>query len=147
LGYPLHNVRWSWGSESDRGSILLRTWSKDLDVKTKTVGVLGPSAQYRKLKSTGGVPERIRHVRALWAGGIAGYTVLVNAVDDNAEDSVIRDFRDDAVFAIERLRELPDGGIGAALGDLVRVTELRKHAETHRTHAANGRLQIDQGAI
>jgi len=141
LGFPLRNARWSWGASSDRG-ILLRTWADDFSAKEKRVGVLGAPADYQARDSYG-LDERIRHLRALWAGGVAGYTVIANAKAVDAPTREIKDYREDKLFVIDHLEELETGGIAAVVSKLIAVGDLAEHAATHRTTAAQGVFPVD----
>jgi len=141
LGYPLRNARWSW-SASSNGGILLRTWADDFSSREKRVGVLGAPADYQERDSYG-LDERIRHLRALWSGGVAGYTVIATAKNVDAPKREIKDYRDDKIFVIDHLEELEHGGIAAVLSTLVAVDDLEVHAATHRTAAAQGLFPVD----
>lgn len=137
LGFTLRNPRWSWGSR-DGEIILLKNWEDRFSGKDWTVQALDTPEILRQLESFG-LDERIVHLEALWNGGSAGYTVIATATDINAIPRKTRDFRDDAIFAIERLEGQPDGSIRAVLSkEMVPVQQLRLHAKTHRTLAGNG---------
>jgi hypothetical protein len=129
LGLPLNNIRSSWGA-SNEAMVLLRAWSDRYDASTREVKVLRPPGEY--LDSQGrGRGEHEGHLRSLWAGGIAGYVVMVTAKDPLAVPRTIIGYRDDVVWAIERLRADPDGTVVAVLGDLVPVQDVAAHARRH----------------
>ncbi len=137
LGFTLKNPRWSWGSQNGE-IILLKNWEDRFSGKDWTVQALDTPEILRQLESFG-LDERIVHLEALWNGGVAGYTVIATATDVNAIPRKTRDFRDDAVFAIERLEGQPDGSIRAVLSKgLVPVQQLPLHAKTHKTLPGNG---------
>ncbi|SIT36575.1 conserved hypothetical protein [Paraburkholderia ribeironis] len=141
LGLPLRNVRWSWGA-GNGSTILLRTWADDYSSKTRKVLVLREPAARDESESFG-LDERIVHLRTLWDGDVAGYTVIATATDKDARPRHIADYRDDAVFAIRRLEMISDGSIAAALDELVPVTRLTAHAQSYRTQPAEGPFPID----
>lgn len=124
LGLPLNNIRWSWGARS-ADLLLLRTWAdefkKEGDVRRVTV--LRDASGYRNADSYG-LDERYRHLEALWAGGVAGYTVIGTVIDPAARPREIKDYRDDGVFSIDRLELRADGSLAAVLGALVPLKEL-----------------------
>ncbi|MGC4076996.1 MAG: hypothetical protein QM702_08165 [Rubrivivax sp.] len=136
LGFPLRNVRWSWGSQRDN-AVLLRTWADEYSEKDHTVGVLRPPAIRRQSVSVG-LKERVQQLRALWGGGIAGYAVIAEAKDPGAIPREIKAYRSDAVFSIARLELRPDETIIAILSEAVPTSALDTHARTHRTQAASG---------
>jgi HNH endonuclease len=143
LGLPLNNIRWSWGARSG-DLLLLRTWAdefkKEGDVRRVTTlrGVGG----YRNADSYG-LDERYRHLEALWAGGVAGYTVMATVVDPAVRPREIKDYRDDGVFSIERLEPRAEGSLAAVLGAFVSLKDLAVHAQTHRTAAGEGPFPAD----
>lgn len=144
LGLPVRNSRWSWGSEAG-STVVLRTWED----RYTTVGdlhrveVLGPPMHRRGITSPG-LTERIRHLRGLWSGGKAGYTVVASAKDVNARPrKVVRFLDDGAFFAIERLELMPDGSISAILGEPVKSERLHAHAQRHRTKAGKRAFPLE----
>lgn len=141
LELPLRNIRWSWGARSG-STLLLRTWADEYSGRTKTVTVLREPSRYQRSESYG-LDERIFHLKALWQGDLAGYTVIANVKDADAHPREIKDYRDDAVFSIKGLTTGEDGAILAVLGDLVQVAMLREHSMTHRTEAGDGPYPVD----
>lgn len=140
LGYPLRNIRWSWGAR--RGdAILLRTWDDEYAFKERRLRVLDIQDPHERLDSFG-LDERIVHLKALWGGGIAGYIVIATAKDKHARPREIVAYRDDAVFALSQLERKPSGDIVAIVGDLVPIAELERHAETHRTAPGVGPFPV-----
>jgi hypothetical protein len=136
LGVPLRNVRWSWGAETGN-IIVLRTWADEYDPKGKTVRILrGPGG--RDMSASPGLNERIAHLRDLWSGNTAGYTVMANAQDPKQIPRVIKDFREDGVFPLVRIYAEPDGTVAAVLAPLVSVQQFKRHSETHRTSGGQG---------
>lgn len=133
LGVPLRNIRWSWCARNgDR--VLLRTWSHEYSRPDRSVVVLRPLEDYTQ-GGGDGLTDRIKHVRAMWHGGIAGYAIIANPVDPNARPRQIKDFRDDVVFPIERLTSGDEGTVFAVLGKPVPVAMFDRHAQAHRTAA------------
>lgn len=143
LGLPLNNIRWSWGARAG-DLLLLRTWAdefkKEGDVRRVTV--LRDASGYRNADSYG-LDERYRHLEALWAGGVAGYTVVATVIDAAARPREIKDYRDDGVFSIKRLEPRADGSLAAALGAFVPLKDLAVHAQTHRTAVGDGPFPAD----
>jgi len=81
-----------------------------------------------------GRAERVQHAKALWEGRAAGYTVLVTARDPNARVREIESYREDVVWAIERLQREEDGSVVAILQRIpVPVGQLAEHARNHCT--------------
>jgi hypothetical protein len=138
LGFPLRNIAWSWGAQNKTG-VLLRTWEDEFDFSRKSVRVLRSS--WRDLADSSGLPERIEHLRSLWTGDFAGYTVMVTT-DPAHDERKIKDYRDDAVFPIDHLEVEADGTLVAVLGRPVPVQDLAEHSATHRTAAPAGPYPI-----
>lgn len=141
LKLPLKNARWSWGAQNEK-ALMLRTWADEFSSKEKRIVVFREPAGYQERESYG-LDERIRHLRTLWAGGIAGYTVIATAKATNVPKREIKEYRDDKVFVIDRLEARPDGAIVAVLGGLVAVSELPEHQTQHLTAAAEGPFPVD----
>lgn len=144
LHFPLRNIRWSWGARSD-DIVLLRTWQDEHAFQQRTVTVLREPAAHQITDSLG-LDERIIQLSSLWGGGVAGYTVIVEVKDKTARPREIKGYREDVVFAIERLEVREDGSIAAVLSDMVSVATIRQHALTHRTEAGVGPFPVD-GAL
>jgi len=83
-------------------------------------------------------------LKGLWEGGLAGYTVIATVKDKDARPREIKEYRDDAVFAIKQLELKPDGGIAAVLIEPVPLAQLAQHALTHRTMAGEGPFPVDE---
>jgi len=79
----------------------------------------------------GGRAGCVAQLRRLWAGGIAGYVVLVTAKDPDARPREIDTYRADVVFPIERLRVDADGTTLGLLGSPIPVEDLTEHAMRH----------------
>lgn len=141
LKLPLKNARWSWGAQNE-SSMLLRTWADEFSSKDKRVIVLREPAGYQDRESYG-LDERIRHLRTLWAGGIAGYTVIATAKATDVPKREIKEYRDDKVFVIDRLEARADGAIVAVLDGLVDVGNLPRHQVQHVTAAVEGPFPVD----
>ena len=143
LGLPLKNIRWSWGATAGP-MLLLRTWSDEFTREdgVRRVTVLREPAGYRAGDSYG-LDERYRQLEAVWAGGVAAYTVMATVKDPAARPREIKEYRDDGVFCIDRLEMRPDGKLTAVLGDFVPLRELTTHAQTHRTAAGDGPFPAD----
>lgn len=141
LGFPLRNLQWSWGARSG-DTIVLRTWQDQYRGRDRRVTVLR-EPQALELTESFGLDERIVQLKALWAGGIAGYSVIVEVVDKDAKRRRIKDYRDDVVFPIKRLELQPDGSIAAELAGPIPVAQLSNHSQTHRTAAGEGPFPVD----
>ena len=140
LGYPLRNMRWSWGARNGN-SILLRTWNDEYAFKERKLRVLDIEDADQRFDSFG-LDERIVQLKALWDGNVAGYTVIATAKDKNARPREIIAYRDDAVFALSRLEQNSNGDIVAIVGDIVPLSGLALHAQTHRTARAQGDFPV-----
>jgi hypothetical protein len=143
LGLPLKNIRWSWGATAG-STLLLRTWSDEFTRHdgVRRVTVLREPAGYRAGDSYG-LDERYRQLEAVWAGGVAAYTVVATVKDPTVRPREIKEYRDDGVFCIDRLEMRPDGKLTAVLGDFVPLRELAVHAQTFRTAAGEGPFPAD----
>jgi hypothetical protein len=141
LKLPLKNARWSWGAQNEN-TILLRTWADEFSSRDKRVVVLREPAGYQDRESYG-LDERIRHLRTLWAGGVAGYSVIATAKATDVPKREIKEYRDDKVFVIDRLEARADGAIVAVLGSMVAVDELKAHQTQHVTAPAEGSFPVD----
>jgi hypothetical protein len=141
LKLPLKNARWSWGAQNDK-TILLRTWADEFSSRDKRVVVLREPAGYQDRESYG-LDERIRHLRALWAGGVSGYSVIATAKATDVPKREIKEYRDDKVFVIDQLEVRADGAIVAVLGSVVAVEELETHQAQHVTAPAEGPFPVD----
>lgn len=141
LGFPLRNIRWSWGARSG-DAIMLRTWDDELVFKERKLRVLDLEDADQRSESFG-LDERIVQLKALWGGGVAGYTVIATAKDKHARPREIIGFREDVVFALSRLERKSNGDIVAIVGDLVPVSALAHHAQTHRTAPGEGVFPVD----
>lgn len=141
LGFKLRNVQWSWGARNG-DSILLRTWQDEYDGREKRVVVLDPPGEY-VARDSFGLDERIGHLKSLWLGEAAGYTVIMEAVDTKANPRKIKGYRDDVVWVISHLELRADNSIVAVLSGLIPVGELQAHLRTHRTAPAVGPFPVD----
>jgi len=141
LGYPLRNLRWSWGARNV-DSILLRTWSDEFNYPMRKLVVLDQPDLHRPSESYG-LDERIVHLQALWEGGMAGYTVIAEVKDKRANPRAIGDYRPEGVFALNSIEAQPDGSITAIVGEWVDASALVEHAKTHRTARGEGAFPID----
>ncbi len=141
LKLPLKNARWSWGAQNEN-TILLRTWADEFSSRDKRVVVLREPADYQDRESYG-LDERIRHLRTLWAGRVAGYSVIATAKATDVPKREIKEYRDDKVFVIDQLEARADGAIVAVLGGMVAVEELATHQAQHVTAPAKGPFPVD----
>lgn len=141
LKLPLKNARWSWGAQNEN-TILLRTWADEFSAREKRVVVLREPAGYQDRESYG-LDERIRHLRTLWAGGVAGYSVIATAKATDVPKREIKEYRDDKVFLIDRLEARADGAIVAVLGGMVSAGNLAAHQAQHVTAPAEGPFPVD----
>jgi hypothetical protein len=143
LGFPLRNIRWSWGAKSTEGTgVLLRAWDDEYSFKNKTVTVLQEAYRYEASDSFG-LDERIVQLKELWAGGLAAYVVIATVKDGAMHPREIEGYREDVVFGVKRLSLRNDGAIVAEVSELVPVNTLRKHMAAHRIEAASGAFPVD----
>ncbi|MBV8037359.1 HNH endonuclease signature motif containing protein [Roseateles sp.] len=143
LDFPLRNIRWSWGAKNASGTaLLLRAWADEYSFKAKTVAVLREPERYLQSDSFG-LDERIVQLQELWTGALAGYVVIATAKDAAAHPREIKDYRDDALFAIKRLSVREDGAIVAEVNELVPVATLSQHMAAHRTEASADAFPVD----
>lgn len=140
LGFLLRN-RWSWGARSG-DVLLLRTWADEYTGKDRKVTVLREPAAHQ-LSDSFGLDERIVQLKALWRGGVAGYTVIATVKDKDVRPRQIKEYCDDAVFAIKQLELRADGSLAAVLRELVPIATLAQHAQTHRTAPGEGPFPVD----
>lgn len=140
-GYPLRNPLWSWGARSGNG-ILLRAWDDEYAFKERKLRVLDFAAP-RQPSESFGLDERIVHLEALWDGGVAGYAVIATAKDKDASPRQILAYREDGVFALTRLEQNLNGDLIALVGELVPVSALARHSQTHRTAPGEGVFPVD----
>lgn len=143
LGFPLKNIRWSWGAKNvDGTALLLRAWDDEYSFKHKTVTALREPERYL-VSDSYGLDERIVQLKELWAGGIAAYVVIATVKDADEHPREIKDYREDAVFSVERLSLRDDGAIVAQVSGLVEVESLARNIATHRVAAAEGIFPVD----
>lgn len=145
LGFPLRNIRWSWGARAG-DTIVLRAWQDEYRGRERKVTVLREPAAL-DLSESYGVDERIVQLKAIWAGGIAGYAVLAEVRERAERPRHIKDYREDVLFPIKRLELQRNGSIAAELGDPVSVATLRAHGQAHRTAAAEGPFPVDDAQL
>lgn len=141
LGAPLKNPQWSWGARAD-SFIVLQVW-EDRQVRREDgrwALLLGAREGYAP-GDRHGSDERYAHVKALWSGGIAGYAIVAVAKDASAMPRATHSFRDDGIFALERL-EFVDGDVFGLLGKFVLLKELAQHRTAHRTLGGEGGLPL-----
>lgn len=141
LKLPLKNARWSWGAQNEN-TILLRTWEDEFSLREKRVVVLREPAGYQDRESYG-LDERIRHLRTLWAGGVAGYSVIATAKATDVPKREIKGYREDKVFVIDRLEARADGAIVAVLGGMVPADDLATPQIQHVTAPSEGPFPVD----
>jgi len=137
LGFPLRNVRNSWGAMTPKGVVLM-AWVDEVRfgwVRVLRLGDCQPRAD------TVGRRERIDHLRLLWSGGLAGYAVIAHAVDPSAHPRAIHHYDAATVQTIDRLAEM-EGDIWAQLGEAVPVERLHRHASRHRLQAGYGHFPV-----
>lgn len=143
LNFPLRNIRWSWGAKNADGTaLLLRTWDDEYSFKAKTVTVLREPERYL-VSDSFGLDERIVQLKELWAGGLAAYVVIAMVKDAAAHPREIKDYREDALFAVKRLSVRDDGAIVAEVSEMVPLASLAQHMETHHTEAAIDTFPVD----
>jgi hypothetical protein len=134
IGYPLRNVRTSWGARGENG-IVLTVWQDD--VVGRYVRVLGPTDDPLR-RAIAGFYERVEHLRLLWAGGMAGYAVIATSSRKNNEPRTIESYDPSCVYRMHELAKHADGSIWALLDDAVPVARLAKHSQRYRLEAAEG---------
>lgn len=139
IGMRLYNGRWSWGAEKDN-VIVLRTWADQCSVLERRVVVLRQKTLMES--ASAGLDERVQHLKAIWSGGVAAYTVIATAVDPRADDRSIKSYRDD-LFAIDSLELDDEGTIYAHYSRVLEPREFRIDAESHLTGAGEGPFPID----
>ncbi len=144
LGFPLKNVRWSWGARNE-AVVLLRTWEDHYAFKKKEVAVLQDS--WFEVNESYGLDERVNHLKSIWNGEVSAYTVMASVRDSSAIPREIKDYRDDAVFFIQKLHQSEGGDLVAFLSDLVPVNNLMQHSVTHRTEANSDVFPVDSKRI
>ncbi|MFY3433073.1 HNH endonuclease [Achromobacter mucicolens] len=145
LGFPLRNDRTSWGAVNGN-AVLLRTWEDQYSARTGRVQVFGWLGGKTGTSSTGW-NERQAHLRLLWQGGYAAYTVIVQP-GEKEKNGVrqIRDFREDVIFPIEKVVQEGDliyaiiNKIGVPVG---RLTEHRKIHRVQPNETPLSNLLID----
>lgn len=100
------------------------SWSHEHSLKEKHVTVLHTGVRYEGYQHSvsPGLDERIVQLERVWSGGIAAYTVMANAIDTTVFGLAIKDYREDAVFAIKELVSGEDGAILAVLGGVRRLS-------------------------
>ncbi|MDR8032100.1 HNH endonuclease [Burkholderia cenocepacia] len=139
IGVRLHNARWSWGAQRDR-VIVLRTWEDQCLVRERRVAVLHQRTLMESVSA--GLDERVQHLKAIWQGGTAAYTVIARAVDPTPGDRTIRSYRD-ALFAIDKLEVDEDGTLYARYSRVLTPAEFRIDSATHQTSPGEGRFPVD----
>lgn len=144
LGFPLRNVRWSWGARTG-DTILLRTWEDQLSFKDWEVIVFKSS--WSSGHDSFGLDERINHLKSIWNGEVSAYTVMAEVKDRTTSPREIKDYRDDIVYWIESLRQRDDGSIVAKLGSTILVNELSNHALSHKAARVEGAFPVDDSLI
>jgi len=131
IGFPLKSVRWSWGAQAGR-IILLRAWRDDISPNGRYIAVL------KGWRKSHGLKERVAHLGEIEQGGAAAYVLLATAVESSGGARRIGDYRDDAVFAVKKLKRCDNGQIFAELGESVPLKQLRRHARSFVTMSSRG---------
>lgn len=140
IGMPLYNGRWSWGAETDN-VIVLRTWEDECIVRERRVAVLRQRTLMES--ASAGLDERVQHLKAIWNGGVAAYTVIAIAVDTSTDDRSIKTYRD-ALFAIDLLDVDDDGTVYAYYSRVVEPRDFRVDTVKHRTTACDTPFPINE---
>jgi hypothetical protein len=129
LGFELRNSRTSWGAMNG-DAVMLRSWDDEVRSKPWRVRVFANQPREGKAQRVGRSERKI-HLRAIWAGGIPAYTIIVTPkFDKKTGDRGIGAFRPDKVFPIERLIE-EDDSIYAVYGAPIAVEDLEVHMSTY----------------
>jgi len=139
LGMPLRNDRWSWGAQQNN-VMVLRTWSDQYDLKARRVAVLRVQTLAESVSV--GLDERIQHLKAIWRGGIAAYTIIATAEDPMVKRRTIKSYRDD-FFPIEAIEVADDGSMFARCGRYISQREFPRHAEIYLTDGGAGAFPLD----
>lgn len=138
IGFKLRNDRNSWGATNAQGTVMLRSWDDEVRKSPWRVRVFRnqprPGRPQRASRN-----ERKAHLRAIWAGGLPAYTVIITPKFDKSGDRKIGAFRDDVVFPIQKLVE-EDDSIYAVYGEPVPIGKLAEHMQTYRLKATSGPL-------
>lgn len=109
LGAPLHNMRWSWGSErvSD-GAIFLRVW-QDREKKRVIEDVihcrLTDYAHYQHDPTNLGWLERLKHIERI-RDGAQSFLIMCRVKVPGVRPRVIESFNKDDVFVGGQLCEI-----------------------------------------
>ncbi|CAE6821386.1 hypothetical protein R70006_06215 [Paraburkholderia domus] len=140
IGMRLYNGRWSWGAEKDN-VIVLRTWEDQCIVRERRVAVLHQRTLVESVSA--GLDERIQHLKAIWKGGVAAYTVIAVAVDPSTDDRSIKSYRDD-LFAIDSLEVDEAGTVYARYSRVVKPRDFRGDAMNHRAAACDAPFPVDE---
>jgi len=142
LGVPFKAPRWPWGAAKGN-VIVLRVWADDYWSRNGERGVAVLHQQTLMENQSAGLGERVRHLQAIWEGGIAAYLVIATA--DDSTNTSIKSFRED-LFPIDRLSVDAEGTVHAHYSHLVTPSEFRTHAESHRTVPGEGTLPVNDSA-
>ena len=122
LGAPLKNARWSWGAQRADGTVILRAWDDEIEVKdgkrhirltNRRVYDGGPHPGYR---------ERLRHIDAIRRGA-DGYVVVCHAKDRTPGNRRLQSFDDRTLMPIASIRERA-GDHWAELGEGIPAKQL-----------------------
>ena len=123
LGAPLANIRWSWGSLRDDGSVVLRVWQDaTLRKNGKMLVRLTHLEKYGDERGTDnlGYAERLHHVDLIRKGA-KSYLVMCLAKDETASPREVKSFNSKDVFVGGDLVTL-DGEAWVEIIDRVRIS-------------------------
>ena len=140
IGMRLYNGRWSWGAKKDH-VVVLRTWADECNFRERRVAVLHQSTLMES--ASAGLDERVQHIKAIWKGGVAAYTVMATAVDPSAAARSIKSYRD-ALFAIDSLEVDDEGTFYARYSRVLEPRDFGDDAANHRTARCDGPFPIDE---
>jgi hypothetical protein len=144
IDVPLNNHMWSWGAWN-KDVIVLRAWADQYDVRALTVDVLYVETLLKSGSS--GLGERVRHLKAIWGGGVAADAVLATAEDPTTDDRKIKSFRD-VLFPIEGIDVDEEGTIFVRLvKQIVTAQAFARHRTVHRTKGGSGDFPVADSQV
>lgn len=142
LGFPLRNIRWSWGAKNSAGTaVLLRAWDDQYSFKSRSVTLLRESGR-QSASDSFGLDERIVQLKEVWECRLSAYVVIAAVKDSAAHPREIKDYREDAVFAVKRLAKGQDGSIVGELSQLVPVASLAQHIALSQASPCDGAFPV-----
>ncbi|WP_076605772.1 MULTISPECIES: hypothetical protein [unclassified Sphingobium] len=124
LNAPLRNSRWSWGSERDDGTIVLRVWQDQRhQADGKNYVRLTHHEAYTDDPDNLGHRERVTHVERV-KGGATAYAVMCTPKDAMARPREVGSFDRRELILLGELREI-GGNIWGEIAGRVPVSIVR----------------------